>query len=116
RNKPSFIQENADYLGLILTLTLLSWSWLRELKRWIERKQKNKSDDYIQATINLIDDPRPPEERLELLDDVFEKAAKDLISENISQESFRTFNEAYKTVREVLERKQNLPRTVLQQN
>ncbi|GAA6623822.1 hypothetical protein [Scytonema sp. NUACC26] len=38
------------------------------------------------------------------LDEIFMKAAKALVEEQISQESFRTFNEAYKTVREVLER------------
>lgn len=106
RDKPSFIQENADYMGLLLTVGLLLGSWSWEFKRWIERRKKNVADDYIQTAINLINAPGEPIARLNELDNVFEKAAKELIEENISQESFRTFNEAYKTVREVLERKE----------
>jgi len=105
RDKPSFVQENADYVGLLLTLGLLAGSWFWELKKWIERRKKNVADNYIQRVINLIDDPRDPKVRLEELDDEFEKAAKDMIEENISQESFRTFNEAYSTVRKVIERR-----------
>jgi hypothetical protein len=106
RDEPSFIQEYADFVGLLLTVGLLLGSWIWEIKRWVERRKKNVADEYIQTAINLIDNPSDPTELLNQLDDVFEKAAKGLIDENISQESFRTFNEAYKTVREVLERRE----------
>ncbi|PMB07117.1 hypothetical protein CEN45_13060 [Fischerella thermalis CCMEE 5198] len=36
---------------------------------------------------------------------ILEQVASDLIGENISQESYRTFVEAYKTTRDVIERK-----------
>jgi TRAP transporter TAXI family solute receptor len=111
RNKPSFIQENSDSLGLLITMALLIWSWLVQLKRIIEKNRKDKADAYIQQTISLIDEDDPTTRSLSLgerqkrLDDIFELAAKALVTEGISQESFRTFNEAYKTVREALERK-----------
>jgi len=111
RDKPSFIQENSDFLALLLTIALLLWSWLVQLKRIIERGRKDKADGYIQQAVTLIDEDNPtihalsPQERLNKLDDIFERTAKALVTEGISQESFRTFNEAYKTVREVLDRK-----------
>ncbi len=42
---------------------------------------------------------------LEQLGEIFEKARKSLEREEISQGAFRTFNEAYKTAREYIERK-----------
>ena len=111
RNKPSFIQENSDFLGLLLTMALLLWSWLVQLKRIIEKGRKEEADAYIQQAIALIDVDDPTTRQLSLrerqkkLDDIFELAAKALVTEGISQESFRTFNDAYKSVREALERK-----------
>jgi hypothetical protein len=43
--------------------------------------------------------------RQQELDAIFEHAVEALTREEISQESFRTFNEVYKDVREALERK-----------
>lgn len=109
RDKPSFIQENADYLALILTVGLLGGSWLWELKRWIDRRRKNLADDYIERAVALMNSCREakitPQEALKQLDVLFENVASELVKESISQESFRTFNEAYKTVREVIGRK-----------
>jgi uncharacterized protein len=109
RDKPSFIQQNAEYLGLILTVTLLGGSWLWELKRWTERGKKDVADDYIERAIALMNACQQatitPREALTQLDLLFEQIATELVREGISQESFRTFNEAYKTVREVIVRK-----------
>jgi uncharacterized protein len=109
RDKPSFIQQNAEYLGLILTVTLLGGSWLWELKRWTERGKKDVADAYIERAIALMNACQQatitPREALTKLDLLFEQIATELVREGISQESFRTFNEAYKTVREVIVRK-----------
>jgi hypothetical protein len=105
QDQPSFIQEHADYLALILTVALLMFSWLRQLKIWIESSKKNEADEYIESAIKLMNKNLGEVElRQQLLDEAFNAAAKALIDERISQESFRTFNEAYKTTRETLER------------
>ncbi|ARV59729.1 TRAP ABC transporter substrate-binding protein [Nostocales cyanobacterium HT-58-2] len=105
RDKPSFIQENADYLALILTVILLIFSWVRQLKVWMESSKKNEADEYIASAIHLMEvSPNNLENNQNQLDEVFRKAATALIYEKISQESFRTFNEAYKTTREAIER------------
>jgi uncharacterized protein len=105
RDEPSFIQKNADYLALILTVALLGGSWLWELKRWVDRRRKDIADNYIEQAIVLMNAPIAPQAVLKELDRLFEQVAAELVREGISQESFRTFNEAYKTVREVIVRK-----------
>jgi TRAP transporter TAXI family solute receptor len=104
RDKPSFVQENADFLALLLTIGLLGGSWFWELKKWIERRKKDLADDYITQVIRLMEHSKPPEAKQQALDQLFQAAAKGLVDEQISQESFRTFNEAYKTTREAIER------------
>lgn len=103
------MQEYADYAGLILTLILLFGSWLWELKAWLERRRKDEADIHIEAVIRLMtavqENHQQPNAALGDLDQIFARAAKDLIDEKISQESFRTISEAYKAVRDAIEYK-----------
>ncbi|WP_211176367.1 hypothetical protein [Brasilonema sp. UFV-L1] len=109
RDKPSFVQENADYIALILTVILLIVSWVRQLKIWMETRRKNEADDYIASAIHLMKaSPNNLENNQKQLDEVFRKAADALIDERIFQESFRTFNEAYETTRETIEHEKQL--------
>jgi uncharacterized protein len=152
RDKPSFVQEYADYLAFVLTIVLLLISWIRNLKSWMESGKKNEADEYIELAIALMSNTdnelqqrlqkfdskldelkkvhpgdfkvwiekklQPNLKQLQntgqdsielkqqILDLIFERAAKALDVDNISQESFRTFNDAYKTAREAIERQQ----------
>jgi uncharacterized protein len=100
------VQENADFLAFLLTLTLLLGSWLIELKSWIERGKKEVADDYVTSALEAMkEDGGDLNEKQKQLDQTFAQAADALIAERISQESFRTFNEAYKTAREAIERR-----------
>ncbi|XWK87196.1 MAG: TAXI family TRAP transporter solute-binding subunit [Phormidium sp.] len=112
RDRPSFIQENADYLALILTVILLFGSWFWELKSWLERRRKDEADRHIASFIQLMKSVQGKQlaakVALEELDKVFAQAATDLIDEKISQESFRTLSEAYKATRDVIEYQANL--------
>ena len=105
KDKPSFIQEYADYVGLLLTIFLITLQWIRQLKLWIAQSKKDEADEYLKSAISLMKPGQYQlEERQKLLDETFNKAAKALVDEKISQESFRTFNEAYKNTREAIER------------
>ncbi len=105
KDKPSFIQEHADYIGLLLTVFLLAFQWIRQLKLWIEQSKKDEADEYLKSAISLMNPGQYQlEERQKILDKTFNEAAKALVDERISQESFRTFNEAYKNAREAIER------------
>jgi TRAP transporter TAXI family solute receptor len=110
RYQPSFIQENADFFALIITVVVLVFSWIRQLKIWMESSRKNEADEYMESAINLmkVTNHKDLEKNQKELDEVFRKAADALIDEQISQESFRTFNEAYKNTREAIERERQL--------
>ncbi|KST62937.1 TAXI family TRAP transporter solute-binding subunit [Mastigocoleus testarum] len=124
RNDPSFIQENADFLGLLLTIVLLVGSWLLRIKVWrdrrIECEANEKVDRYIENVVQLmklnaknqaiystvVEITRSLEDlfgRQEKLNQEFQRASHSLDIEEISQSGFRVFSEAYKSARETIE-------------
>ncbi|MGF1537498.1 MAG: TAXI family TRAP transporter solute-binding subunit [Elainellaceae cyanobacterium] len=125
RTQPSFVQKNADFLALLLTLTLLTSSWSWRLVAWRNRRKvqqesqileamKDLASDYVEQAVAIMqldtltgDVKRDLGElfaRLDRLNQVFRQVSHSLDQELISQEGFRAFSEAYKSVREVLER------------
>ncbi|MGF1538304.1 MAG: TAXI family TRAP transporter solute-binding subunit [Elainellaceae cyanobacterium] len=108
QNKPSFVAKNFDFLALLLSIAVPVASWIWELRSRAEKRGKSLSDSYVSDVIKLMDDGQTSqqtlEERQQTLYRIFDRAAKRLVDEDISQESFRTFNEAYKTAREKIER------------
>lgn len=124
RDNPSFIQEHADYLALLLTLILLIGSWLLRVKVWRdqfkEHESNEKVDRYIEKAVELmmlntqsqesnltVDKLTKSLEELfeqqDKLNQVFKEASYSLDIEEISQSGFRSFSEAYKSAREVIE-------------
>ena len=97
RDKPSFVQENADVLALILTIVLLLWSWGIQIKRMLERVQKNAADEYSSKVINLLNevpktnDLKQLEAKTEDLLKLLTSAVNDLNKDVISEESFQSF-------------------------
>jgi uncharacterized protein len=71
-----------------------------DFKDWIELKLQPKLKQLQNSGQDNV------ELKQQILDLIFARAAKALDVDNISQESFRTFNEAYKTAREAIERQQ----------
>lgn len=109
RNKPTFFEEHSSLLSLILSGVTLIGSGVVGLRVRILQNQKDKTDEYIKlATLCLSVDKNDQNElfkKQQELDAIFEQTVTALTREEISQESFRTFNEVYKDVREALERK-----------
>lgn len=132
RDRPAFVQANADFLALLLTLILLVGSWLLQLKSWSDRQKqmnstnqenirKEKADVYIKQVVekmklttkrqtakttlpDLFSHLKDLFDRQEQLDFIFQSASASLDQEEISQEGFRAFSEAYKSAKEVIER------------
>ena len=97
KDKPSFLLAHADYVGLFLTVGLMAGSWLWELKRWMQRKQKNKADQYSNRVVALISSvqevnslPSLDEAWRELLE-ILTEAVHDLDADKLSEESFNSF-------------------------
>jgi uncharacterized protein len=97
KDKPSFLLAHADYVGLILTVGLMAGSWIWELKRWMQRQQKNNADQYSKRVVALITSvqnmnslPHLEEAWNELLS-ILSQAVHDLDADKLSEESFNSF-------------------------
>jgi uncharacterized protein len=97
KDKPAFIQQNADLLALALTIVLLGGSWIWELRRWILRNQKNAGDEFNHSLVELIDvaqkaaTPAEVESVRRQLMDMLGKVVVALDVDEISEESFQSF-------------------------
>lgn len=54
RDKPSFVLDHASFLGLLVTLGVLVFSWVRELKRKMAKRLKTEGDRYTDEVIHLL--------------------------------------------------------------
>ncbi|MDV3348743.1 TAXI family TRAP transporter solute-binding subunit [Leptothoe sp. ISB3NOV94-8A] len=110
KTNPSFVARNFDFLALLLSIVVPIASWIWELRSRAEKRGKSLCEGYINDVIKVMDDDddaapeQTLEERQSMLYQIFDRAAKRLVDEDISQEAFRTFNEAYKTACEKIER------------
>ena len=107
--KSSFLTKNFDFLALLLSIVVPIASWIWELRSRAEKRGKSLCEGYIDDVIKVMDDEdessqQTLEDRQKMLYQIFDRAAKRLVDEDISQEAFRTFNEAYKTACEKIER------------
>jgi hypothetical protein len=97
KDKPSFLLAHADYVGLFLTVGLMAGSWIWELKRWMQRKQKNTADHYSNRVVELISSVQevtslpPLEEIWQELVKILTEAVHDLDADQLSEESFNSF-------------------------
>jgi TRAP transporter TAXI family solute receptor len=97
KDKPSFLLAHADYVGLILTVGLMAGSWIWELKRWMQRKQKSNADQYSNRVVALISGVQeigslpPLEETWRQLLELLTEAVRDLDADKLSEESFNSF-------------------------
>jgi uncharacterized protein len=97
KDKPSFLLAHADYVGLILTVGLMAGSWIWELKRWMQRQQKNQADIYSKRVVTLISEVQttnslsPLDETWRELLKILAEAVHDLDADKLSEESFNSF-------------------------
>ena len=97
KDRPSFLLAHPDYVGLIITVGLMAGSWLWELKRWIQRRQKNQADQYSNRVVALISGVQeinflaPLEEIWRQLLEILTQAVQDLDADKLSEESFNSF-------------------------
>lgn len=97
KDKPSFLLAHSDYVGLFITVGLMIGSWLWELKRWMQRQQKNAADEYgnrAMALITAAQDAQSTSTLDEISHDLLRilgEAVHALDADKISEESFNSF-------------------------
>jgi uncharacterized protein len=96
KDKPSFLQANADFVGLIITTGFMFASWIWQLNRWIQKRQKNAADVYSNRVVELIAAAQEAS-TLESLHAIWRdllavlaQAVRDLDDEKISEDSFHS--------------------------
>lgn len=114
KDKPSFVQEHADYFSLLVTLVLLGGSWLWELKRAIERRQKNQADEYSNRVVEIMNHARQTSDPVDLkamrekLLDLLTEAVRDLDNDKVSEDSFQSFRAVLQIALDVVEDRERL--------
>ena len=90
RKNPSFLAENAEAMGFVLTLVLLVWSGVNWAGNLIDNSRKNRIDTYYQAideVIHQLKDSPDLEKIHELEDTLLEiriRAADELVEEKLA--------------------------------
>jgi len=102
------INDNGNVLNFLIALVAVSPLASAIFLGLLNTPKRERIDNYINSVVKLIDDGKRCEDKKIQLDHIFNQVADELTKGRISQESFRTFNEAYKTTREALERKKQL--------
>lgn len=97
KEKPSFLQAHADYVGLLVTLALMVGSWIWEVKQWVQKKQKNTADRYNNRVVALMGSAQEADS-LGRVEDIWREllgiltqAVHDLDNDKLSEESFNSF-------------------------
>lgn len=108
RDEPSFIQENAEPLALLVTLTGLLISGLFALRSRFISSQKNRMDSYNYVLLEIADAARNATSKSELkmlknqLSEELEKAVQALDQDAVTDEGFQSFSLLWESVREIL--------------
>jgi TRAP transporter TAXI family solute receptor len=97
QDKPNFLVEYADSLGLLLSVAVLLVSGVWQFRLWLDGRQKNRADMYNLEILELIehmqaiDDVTQLESARDQLFEILRKVVVDLDKDRISPESFQSF-------------------------
>ncbi|MGB7326773.1 MAG: TAXI family TRAP transporter solute-binding subunit [Rubripirellula sp.] len=89
RNEPGFLAENAESMGLLITLALLTFSGLHGVKKWVDQNRKNRVDVYyqrvqeLQANASQSDGNSGAASWYQTLNEIESQACEELISERL---------------------------------
>ncbi|MGB7251181.1 MAG: TAXI family TRAP transporter solute-binding subunit [Phormidesmis sp.] len=97
QDRPPFFVQYAETMGLLLSLSVLTFSGIWQFRLWLVGHQKNRADDYnleILALIEKVDQATTYQElqafRQELFS-ILRQVVSDLDVDKISPESFQSF-------------------------
>ncbi len=113
RDKPGFLQENTEMIGLVLTVAAMLGSALLALRSRLVSGQKNRMDSYNFVLLEIAEKIRLANgiDEVKLLkDDMFallEKAVRALDSDEVTEEGFQSFSLLWESVREMLNDRRN---------
>ena len=108
RNEPSFLQENAEPIALLITIFAMIGSALLALRGRLNAHQKNRLDSYNYQLLDIADLARNSENLEELkqlktdLFGILETVVKALDADAVTEEGFQSFSLLWESVRETI--------------
>ena len=115
RDQPSFLQENAEPIALVLTVAGILFSGLLTLRARLTSGQKNRMDSYNYMLLEIGDRARNSNKKSELkqlrrdLYQILETVVRALDTDEVTEEGFQSFSLLWESVREMIkDREQDL--------
>jgi len=108
RDEPSFVQENAEPLALLVTVFAMMVSGFFALRSRFVSTQKNRMDTYNYALLDIADKSRKRSSVGEIQDlqielhDMLEQVVRALDTDDVTEEGFQSFSLLWEAVREML--------------
>ena len=108
RDEPSFIQENAEPLALMVTVFAMLVSSLLALRSRLISSQKDRMDTYNHALLDIAELARGAESRDQIdglkaeLFTILERAVIALDTDEVTDKGFQSFSLLWESVREVV--------------
>jgi TRAP-type uncharacterized transport system substrate-binding protein len=97
RNEPTFLERNAEYYGLILSVLIIVFGAIQSFRNYVSRKKKDRIDMYFQEYLAIKNDKSSDTEHLvTLLEELHTKAINQMISEKLDISDFNTFSQTIK--------------------
>lgn len=113
RDQPSFLQQNAEPIALMITIAAMIFSGLLALRARLTSGQKNRMDSYNYMLLDIADSARISNNILDLknmkteLYGILETVVRALDTDEVTEEGFQSFSLLWESVREVINDRQN---------
>ena len=108
RDAPSFLQENAEPIALIVTLIAMAVSGLLALRGRFSATQKNRLDSYNYQLLDIAEKAQNSSDSSELkrlkkeLFSILETVVRALDTDDVTEEGFQSFSLLWESVRETI--------------
>jgi len=112
RDEPSFIQENAEPMALMVTVAAMLFSAMLALRSRLVSTQKNRMDSYNYILLDIAEEARQTSSITEInrlkgkLHDTLESVVRALDTDEVTEEGFQTFSFLWESVRVVLKERE----------
>ncbi len=113
RDQPSFLQENAEPIALMITVAAMLGSGLIALRSRFMSTQKDRMDSYNYILLDIAEKARAttnPNDIKEFKGEMFavlEKVVRALDTDEVTEEGFQSFSLLWESVREMLNDRTN---------
>ncbi len=113
RDQPSFLQENAEPIALMITIAAMIGSGLLALRSQLNNSQKNRMDSYNYMLLDIAERARSTEDKSELtalkneLYGILETVVRALDTDDVTEEGFHSFSLLWESVRVAINDRRN---------